>query len=136
MAVEPSKRSSAPAAFSSKGSSRAFKSPINRKSATGVYSAYFMSKRLISAVLTLILPAFALLAQTEKRNGGTVHILHAVRASGKITIDGVLDDSVWLKAPMESDFKQRDPEEGKDPSEDGDPDRVRRCRDLFRRSSS
>src|SRR5262245_1813167 len=72
---------------------------------------------LISAVLTITLSGFALLAQNGNGNGGPVHILHAVRATEKITIDGALDDPVWLKAPMETDFTQRDPNEGKEPSE-------------------
>src|SRR5262245_27380194 len=45
------------------------------------------------------------------------HTLRAIRVSEQITIDGSLDDAIWTKAPVERDFTQRDPDEGKEPSE-------------------
>src|SRR2546426_763345 len=46
-----------------------------------------------------------------------VHTLHAIRAPERITVDGILNDSVWTKAPVERGFIQRDPIEGQEPSE-------------------
>src|SRR5437762_6246139 len=43
--------------------------------------------------------------------------LHAVRTSEKIVIDGVLNDKTWESAPPATEFTQRDPNEGKAPTE-------------------
>jgi hypothetical protein len=40
-----------------------------------------------------------------------------VRITGKITLDGILNDGTWLNAPPDSEFTQRDPDEGKQPTE-------------------
>jgi hypothetical protein len=48
---------------------------------------------------------------------GSVSIVQAVRATSPITLDGVLDDEVWLGATPATDFTQKDPEEGKPVSE-------------------
>src|SRR5215212_11760867 len=44
-------------------------------------------------------------------------VVHAVRATARIVIDGQLNDEVWLRAPAVTTFTQRDPEEGKPVSE-------------------
>jgi hypothetical protein len=45
------------------------------------------------------------------------HVLHAMEAQGKITLDGVLDEETWAKATPASEFTQSDPDEGKIPTE-------------------
>src|SRR4029077_17178661 len=69
--------------------------------------------RLASAVFLLLLSALGLWAQAPKPQ----HVLRALRTSEKIVIDGNLNDAPWIKAPIEFDFTQRDPIEGKEPSE-------------------
>ena len=68
-----------------------------------------------TALLLIFLAAPAMLAQNAQRK--PAHTIHAVRASEKITIDGILNDAVWMAAPVEVDFTQRDPIEGVKPSE-------------------
>jgi len=46
-----------------------------------------------------------------------VHVLHAVEVQGKITLDGVLDEETWARATPIGDFIQRDPDEGREPTE-------------------
>src|SRR5512142_2178105 len=43
-------------------------------------------------------------------------ILHTVRASSPITIDGVLDEPAWQNAPEFTDFTQHDPDDGQPPT--------------------
>src|SRR5207237_8222039 len=85
----------------------------NRNRHTGVYTALRMSGRTAAAALLICLSAFCLRAQ----NGKPVHVLHAVRATEKISIDGNLNDGAWSKAPVEWDFTQSDPSEGQEPTE-------------------
>ena len=47
----------------------------------------------------------------------TVPVVHSVRATAPIIVDGLLNDEVWLRAPAVTSFTQRDPEEGKPVSE-------------------
>ena len=44
-------------------------------------------------------------------------IAGAARASETIVVDGILEDAVWAAAPAESEFTQRDPDEGKPATE-------------------
>ena len=44
-------------------------------------------------------------------------IAGAARASETIVVDGILEDAVWAVAPAESEFTQRDPDEGKPATE-------------------
>jgi hypothetical protein len=44
-------------------------------------------------------------------------VVHAVRATTRIVVDGQLDDEVWLRAPAVTTFTQRDPDDGKPASE-------------------
>ena len=51
----------------------------------------------------------------ETINYDTIHLekrLTAVRASGKITLDGALDEPAWSDAPAANGFIQNDPREG------------------------
>ncbi len=48
---------------------------------------------------------------------GTVPEVRARRTGEALRIDGVLDEAVWQDAPAASDFRQRDPEEGRPASE-------------------
>jgi hypothetical protein len=73
-----------------------------------------MRRHAATAALLLLLFALALRAQGARK---PAHTLHAFRTTDKITIDGMLNDPVWTKAPIEWDFTQRDPIEGVDPSE-------------------
>src|SRR5215471_14973308 len=73
-----------------------------------------MRRHAATAAILLLLCALALWAQGAKK---PPHTLHAYRTAEKIAIDGVLNDAAWMKAPVESDFTQRDPIEGVDPSE-------------------
>ena len=72
-------------------------------------------RRLVATAAQLVLLfAVATQAQSGKR---PAHTLHAYRTTERITIDGLLNDAAWMKAPMEFEFTQRDPIEGVDPSE-------------------
>src|SRR5580765_5480725 len=61
---------------------------------------------LILLVLPIVLPA-----------QNNVQTLRAVRTSEKILIDGLLNEKVWEAAPPATEFTQRDPSEGKAPTE-------------------
>ena len=64
----------------------------------------------------LLAAAHGVSAQT----GGShqaVPVVHSVRATAPIVVDGVLNDEVWLRAPAVTSFTQRDPDEGKPVSE-------------------
>src|SRR5579883_701101 len=78
-----------------------------------------MRMRRVVATAALPLLLFLLCAPGAYAQAGkkSAHTLHAFHATEKITIDGVLNDPVWMKAPIEFDFTQRDPIQGADPSE-------------------
>jgi Domain of unknown function (DUF5916)/Carbohydrate family 9 binding domain-like len=65
------------------------------------------------ALLTLAVSA----AEQQPSSHGPVAIVHAVRSSAPIVVDGRLDDEIWLTAPAATGFTQRDPEEGKPATE-------------------
>jgi hypothetical protein len=73
-----------------------------------------MRRLVATAAMLFVLFASVAAAQNRKK---PAHTLHAYRTNEKITVDGVLSDAVWKKAPIEFDFTQRDPIEGVDPSE-------------------
>src|SRR5579872_7004527 len=73
-----------------------------------------MHRHAIATGVFLLVFAITLSAQNVRK---PAHTLHAFRASEKITIDGILNDPIWQKAPIESDFTQRDPIEGAEPTE-------------------
>src|SRR5262245_52989024 len=74
-----------------------------------------MATRVAAPVVLLFLSVSGLQAQSG--NGKRFHTLHAIRTTEKVTVDGNLNDGAWAKAPVEWDFTQRDPIEGKEPSE-------------------
>src|SRR3989441_4561652 len=74
-----------------------------------------MRRHVAASAALLLLCAFVLPAQNGSYK--PAHVLHAVRASEKIVVDGVLNDAVWMDAPAEWNFTQRDPVEGEKPSE-------------------
>ena len=74
----------------------------------------------VGARMTFIVVSILLLfTATNLATAGndTTATIWAVRASGKIRIDGRLDDEVWSHAPRLCDFVQREPDEGKPPTE-------------------
>lgn len=73
-----------------------------------------MHRHAVATGVFLLVFVLTLSAQTARK---PAHTLHAFRTNEKITIDGILNDPVWKKAPVEFDFTQRDPIEGVEPSE-------------------
>jgi hypothetical protein len=74
-----------------------------------------MASRLAAPVVLLLVSVLGLQAQSG--NGKRLHTLHTIRVTEKVTVDGNLNDGAWAKVPVEWDFTQRDPIEGKEPSE-------------------
>jgi hypothetical protein len=72
-------------------------------------------RHFIAAVAFLVL-AGAGMAE-EKGGSNPFHVLHAVKATDKIMLDGILNEQTWANAVPANDFTQRDPEEGKEASE-------------------
>lgn len=86
------------------------------------------SSRALSALSAFVLPALGMvllalpLSAQQGMESGDDHVtsrpMHrAVRASGTIAIDGVLDEAAWAAAPVIDRFIQVDPEEGEPASE-------------------
>lgn len=70
---------------------------------------------VVSAAATIILPSTAT-GQAQQERG--VHptpapVVRAVRRTEPIKIDGKLDEAVWKTAPVATDFRQTQPDEGK-----------------------
>jgi len=59
----------------------------------------------------------ALVLHAQNGSTGSERVVHAVRTSSRIALDGILNDETWMSAPFESGFTQRDPMEGKEPTE-------------------
>jgi hypothetical protein len=77
-------------------------------------------RKFIAAFAFQVLWASVLsISAASEEKGGTkpIHTLQAIQASGRITLDGVLNEETWAIAVPESDFSQRDPDEGKAPAE-------------------
>src|SRR6266571_2247328 len=74
-----------------------------------------MFGRHVATVILILLRSPVLFAQNSA--GTSVQTIHAVRTSEKILIDGILNDKVWDSAPPATEFTQRDPDEGKAPTE-------------------
>jgi hypothetical protein len=68
--------------------------------------------RLILCSALMVSPSAA--AQTGQVNdsSGTLRRLQAVRTSGKITLDGALDEPAWAEASLANHFIQNEPREG------------------------
>jgi hypothetical protein len=74
-------------------------------------------RRIVLALLAATQGApVAMAGQAQSAHQG-VPVIRAVRATTSVTIDGRLDDEVWLRAPAATEFTQRDPDEGKAVSE-------------------
>ena len=72
-------------------------------------------RNLLIAHLAALLIALPSLAHEDK---GQEKSIQAMRINPHPpTIDGVLDDAIWQKAPASDSFTQRDPEEGEAPTE-------------------
>ena len=52
-------------------------------------------------------------AAAASAHGTAAPTLRAVARTAPIRLDGVLDEAVWREAPAATDFRQRDPDEGK-----------------------
>jgi hypothetical protein len=72
-------------------------------------------KGFVIATLLLALPLAA--ASQQPSSHATVPVVHAVRSTTPIVVDGRLDEEVWLQAPAAKEFTQREPDEGKPASE-------------------
>jgi hypothetical protein len=56
--------------------------------------------------------------EVQKSEGQDENVMHAVRIEGdRPVVDGTLDDAVWRRASVSTDFTQRDPNDGEPPSE-------------------
>lgn len=66
--------------------------------------------------------------QEDQESVKTERVLEAVRVDSPPKIDGILDDAVWKKAPIATDFIQDSPIPGKDASH---PTEVRVLYDDF-----
>jgi len=71
-----------------------------------------MKKIIVLVFVITLIPLFLVSASSEKKIYTTRHI-----NPHPPTIDGKLDDPVWQKIAWEGDFTQRDPYEGKAPSQ-------------------
>jgi hypothetical protein len=75
-----------------------------------------MRSRFAFVVCALFIAAADSSAQTGPDHAA-VPVVHSVRATAPIVVDGVLNDEAWLRAPAATAFTQKDPEEGKPVSE-------------------
>jgi hypothetical protein len=75
-----------------------------------------MVRFALCALIIVVVPVGAMGAQDATH--ATVPVVHAVRASTPVVVDGRLDDEVWLRAPAATAFTQRDPNEGKPATEE------------------
>ena len=71
-------------------------------------------KRAVTAALALLLPT--LVAANERRVVAAVEAV-AIPAHSPIVLDGKLNEEIWQQAPPVVDFLQRDPDEGRAPSQ-------------------
>jgi Domain of unknown function (DUF5916)/Carbohydrate family 9 binding domain-like len=70
----------------------------------------------MAAVFLLICATSTLAGSDERRIGAAVIEAVAVPANGPIVIDGNLTEEVWKSAPLISEFLQREPAEGAEPT--------------------
>ena len=67
---------------------------------------------IFPAVLALVSPLFASAQTIDYRTAHLERKLPAIRAERTILIDGVLDEDAWQKAPVATNFIQRETQEG------------------------
>ena len=72
--------------------------------------------KFLFAVVALALLAPTLTSANERRAAATVDAV-AVPAHSPIVLDGKFNEEIWQQAPPVVDFLQRDPDEGRDPSQ-------------------
>ncbi len=79
------------------------------------------STTVLAAVLTALAAPLTSRAAAQAAGTADAHMarptVHAVRLSGTIQLDGVLDDAGWAAAPVIDRFIQKDPNEGEPVSE-------------------
>ena len=68
-------------------------------------------------ILSLLLSGLSLYADQPDASVKLLPFVKAVRTTGHITIDGILDEPVWQGTPSVDQFIQRDPVEGVEPSQ-------------------
>ena len=73
--------------------------------------------RLALLLLCVSLPVPLASAGEQTANHDSLPVVQVVRALSPVTIDGLLDDQVWARAPAVTTFIQRDPDEGKPSTE-------------------
>jgi hypothetical protein len=79
-----------------------------------------MNARILSIALPallLIVPTIAAQSDSSHQGGRNVRSMKAVRATGAIHIDGVLDEAAWKDAPVADDFMESYPNVGARPSD-------------------
>jgi hypothetical protein len=74
------------------------------------------------AALTLLAPPTVAAQSGEGAASGgggaaATRVMHAIRRTGEIVIDGRLDDAAWQQAPVASDFTQSYPNPGQKPTD-------------------
>ncbi|MEO8681325.1 MAG: DUF5916 domain-containing protein [Vicinamibacterales bacterium] len=70
---------------------------------------------IAAALVAVVLATPARSLATERREARTIEAV-AVPTTGPITIDGKLNEEIWQQAPVVSEFVQREPSEGAQPS--------------------
>ncbi|MEP6914853.1 MAG: DUF5916 domain-containing protein [Acidobacteriota bacterium] len=80
-------------------------------------SSRVMLRRLEWLLLTMAVGLPSSSATGQEAAHATVPTVHAVRVTTPITIDGRLNEEVWLRAPPATVFTQREPDEGKPATE-------------------
>jgi hypothetical protein len=72
---------------------------------------------LLLSLLTLLVTSLGAQASSSSSAPTSLPVSHAVRASGRIHLDGKLDESAWAEAPVTDVFTQVDPLEGQPASQ-------------------
>ena len=78
-----------------------------------------MLRFALLCVLSILGPSVAEAGEQDGKHSA-VRTVQVVRTSSSVTVDGRLDDEVWLSAPAATNFIQRDPDEGKPATEQTD----------------
>src|SRR6185436_20539562 len=68
-------------------------------------------------LLALVLFAPTFVSATERRAVAATADAVAVPSTSPIVLDGKLNEEIWQQAPPVVDFVQRDPDEGREPSQ-------------------
>ena len=77
-----------------------------------------LNHSFLFVIVTLLAVAFPSAAAAQPQANGAQKRAAAVRApDGAIRVDGRLDDAAWRDAPPQTDFVQREPDEGAQPTD-------------------